>query len=91
MLRLILQDEPEQIGCSIIRVYKLKILLSLLAIPIWTTLYVDDIMTYAWALPVSFYIAGITLLVFDVLREYNGLVEAKRRIREEETIDSPRD
>ncbi len=88
LLRLLLQAEPEQTRRAITRAHKLRILLSLLAISTWTVLYANDVMTLAWALPVSFYIAGLALLVFDVLREYNALVKAKRRTNEEEPVES---
>ncbi len=88
LLRLLLQAEPEQTRRAIIRAHKLRILLSLLAISTWTVLYTNDVMTYAWALPVSFYIAGLALFVFDVLREYNALVEVKRRTNEEDPVES---
>ena len=91
MLRLLLTIEPEQTKRSIIRVHKMRILLSLLAMATWTVLYVDDVTTYAWALPVSFYIVGLALLVFDVLREYNGLVKANRSASKEDSIESSRD
>lgn len=87
LLRLLLQSEPEQNKRSIIRVHKLRILLSLLAILTWTSLYVRDVMTYAWALPVSFYITGLALLVFDVLREYNALVKARKWTSEEDPLE----
>ena len=88
LLRLLLTIEPEQTKRSIVRVHKMRILLSLLAMATWTALYVDDVMTYAWALPVSFYITGIALLVCDVLREYNALVKAKRWTSEEDPVES---
>ena len=91
LLRLLLQVGPEQTRRPIIRARKLKILLSLLAIPTWTALYVRDVMTLSWALPVSFYITALALLVCDVLREYNGLVKAERRTSEEDTIESSQD
>lgn len=89
-LRLVLHDEPEQTRRSIIRVRKLRILLSLLTIPTWTAIYVDDIMTWPpwFRLPVSLYIASLAWLVFDVLREYNALVEVKKRTSKEDTIES---
>lgn len=97
MLRLLLQAAPGQTKRSIIRLRKLRILLSLFAIPAMTFLYVDDVLSYVPfsfmipPLPVSIYIACLAWLVFDVLREYNGLVKAERRAGKEDTIDSARD
>ena len=85
LLRVLLQNAPEQTGLSIIRVRKLRILLSLFAIPAMTALYVDDIMVHIQyypmvmsPLPAWVYIACLAWLVFDVLREYNALVKAKK-------------
>jgi len=95
LLRVLLQNAPEQTRLSIIRVRKLRILLSLLAIPALTLLYVDDIMVHLQyypmvmpPLPVSVYIACLAWLVFDVLREYNALVKAKRWASEEDPVES---
>jgi len=88
LARLLLQAEPEQTRRAIIRVHKMRILLSLLAMATWTALYVNDVMTYAWALPVSFYITGLALLVCDVLREYNALIKAKMWTIEEDPVES---
>ena len=97
MLRVLLQNAPGQTRLSIIRVLKLRILLSLLAIPALTFLYVDDVMSYVPfsfmlpPLPVSIYIACLAWLVIDVLWQYNGLVKAERWTSEEDTIESSRD
>ena len=98
LLRVLLQNTPEQTGLSIIRVRKLRILLSLFAIPAMTALYVDDIRTYLQYYPMVIppfpawvYIACLAWLVIDVLREYNGLVKAERRTSEEDTIESSQD
>lgn len=97
MLRLHLQIVPGLTRHSLKHVRKLRILLSLFAIPAMTFLYVDDVLSYVPfsfmipPLPVSIYIACLAWLVFDVLREYNGLVKAERRAGKEDTIDSARD
>jgi len=85
LLRVLLQNAPEQTRLSIIRVRKLRMLLSLFAIPAMTFLYVDDIRYYLQyypmvmpPLPVWIFIACLAWLVFDVLREYNGLVKAEK-------------
>jgi len=77
--------------------------LSLAIIPAWTIYYVYRVMTYIQIqlplpdfiglppLPVLFYIAGLAWLVFDVLREYNEIVEAERWTSKEDTIESARD
>lgn len=91
MARLLLQAEPEQTRRAIIRAHKLRILLSLLTIPTWTAVYVNDVMTWFFApwfrLPVSFYIASLAWLVFDVLREYNALVKVKRWTSEDDPVE----
>ena len=78
-------------------------LLSLATIPAWTIYYVYRVMRYIQIqtpppdfiglppLPVPFYITGLAWLVFDVLREYNEIVEAKRRTSKEDTIEPSRD
>ena len=98
LLRLLLQTAPEQTRLSIICVNKLRILLSLLAIPALTFLYVDDVLTYVLyypavmpPLPVLFYIACLAWLIFDVLREYNEIVEANKRTSKEDTLESSRE
>jgi len=75
----------------------------LATIPAWTALYAYKVMTFIQIpgdppdfmgippLPVPFYIASIAWPVFDVLREYNGLVEAKSRISKKDTSDSSRE
>jgi hypothetical protein len=85
LLRLLLQAEPEQTRRAIIRVRKLRMLLSLLAIPALTFLYVDDIRLYLQYYPMVIppfpawvYVACLAWLVFDVLREYNALVKARK-------------
>ena len=85
LLRVLLQTAPEQTRRSIIRLRKLRILLSLFAIPAMTFLYVDDIRYYLQYYPAVIppfpawvYIACLAWLVFDVLREYNALVKAKK-------------
>ena len=95
LLRVLLENAPEQTRLSIICARKLRILLSLLAIPALTFLYVDDIMVYLQyypmvmpPLPAWVYIACLAWLVIDVLREYNGLVKAERRTSKEDTIES---
>ena len=79
LLRLLLQVGPEQTRRPIIRVRKLRILLSLLAIPTSTALYIDDVMRYVPfsfmlpPLPVSVYIACLAWLVIDVLWQFRKL------------------
>jgi hypothetical protein len=52
---------------------------------------VNDVMTWFFApwfrLPVSFYIASLAWLVFDVLREYNALVKVKRWTSEDDPVE----
>ena len=95
LLRLLLQTAQKQARRSIIRVRKLRILLSLLAIPALTFLYVDDIRYYLQYYPAVIppfpawvYIACLAWLVIDVLREYKGLVKAERWTSEEDPLES---
>ena len=95
LLRVLLQTAPEQTRRSIIRIRKLRILLSLLAIPVMTFLYIDNIMVYLQyypmvmpPLPAWVYIACLAWLVIDVLREYKGLVKIKRWTGEENPVES---
>jgi len=80
LLRLLLQTAQEQTRRSIIHVRKLRILLSLLAIPALTFLYVDDIRYYLQyypavipPLPAWVYIACLAWLVIDVLWQFRKL------------------
>ena len=100
MLRIALDDKLKQTERSVVLFRKLAILLSLALIPAWTIYYVHSVMTFVVIysdppdfagfppLPVHVYIAGLALFVFDVLREYNALVEVKRRTNEEDPVES---
>lgn len=84
-LRILLHNESERTGYSVVLLRKERILLSLATIPAWTIYYAYRVITYMqiqppppdfaglppW--PVPFYIAGLAWLVIDVLWQFRKL------------------
>ncbi len=85
VLRIALDDKLKQTERSVVLFRKLAILLSLALIPAWTIYYVHSVMTFVVIysdppdfagfppLPVHVYIAGLALLVIDVLWQFRKL------------------
>ncbi|NOR38783.1 MAG: hypothetical protein GQ580_04265 [Candidatus Thorarchaeota archaeon] len=84
-LRILLHNESERTGYSVVLLRKERILLSLATIPAWTIYYAYRVITYMQIqppppdfagfppLPVLHYILVLALLVIDVLWQFQKL------------------